>query len=82
MLGNGVAVRAEKTTWSARGSAELNQRLSEQRALTVAEYLARRGIDEDRLFPVGYGPSRPIAPNDTAEERARNRGIEFVVRPN
>lgn len=66
----------------ARGSAELNQRLSEQRALTVAEYLARRGIDEDRLFPVGYGPSRPIAPNDTAEERARNRRIEFVVRPN
>jgi OmpA-OmpF porin, OOP family len=66
----------------ARGSAELNQRLSEQRAQSVAAYLARRGLDDNRLFPVGYGPSRPVAPNDTDEERAKNRRIEFVVRPN
>jgi OmpA-OmpF porin, OOP family len=66
----------------ARGSAELNQRLSEQRAQSVAEYLSRKGVDENRLFPIGYGPSRPIAPNDTDEDRAKNRRIEFIVRPN
>lgn len=66
----------------ARGSAELNQRLSEQRAQSVAAYLARKGVDENRLFPIGYGPSRPIASNDTDDDRARNRRIEFIVRPN
>jgi OmpA-OmpF porin, OOP family len=65
-----------------RGSAELNQRLSEQRAQSVAGYLSRKGVDENRLFPIGYGPSRPVASNDTDEDRARNRRIEFIVRPN
>lgn len=66
----------------ARGSAELNQRLSEQRAQSVAGYLTRKGVDENRLFPIGYGPSRPVASNDTDEDRAKNRRIEFIVRPN
>ena len=65
----------------ARGSAVLNQKLSEERAQSVADYLSKKGVDENRLFPVGYGPSRPVAPNDTDEDRAKNRRIEFNVRP-
>ena len=66
----------------ARGAADMNQKLSEERAQAVAAYLGKKGIDENRLFAIGYGPSRPVAPNDTDEDRAKNRRIEFAVRPN
>jgi outer membrane protein OmpA-like peptidoglycan-associated protein len=64
------------------GTAERNQRLSERRASTVANYLADAGVARDRLHPIGFGDSQPIAPNDSAENMAKNRRIEFVVRAN
>jgi OOP family OmpA-OmpF porin len=54
-----------------------NVSLSQARAATVKAYLAAHGIAEDNLTASGQGPDRPIAGNDTAEGRARNRRIEF-----
>ena len=54
-----------------------NVSLSQARAATVKAYLTARGIAEDNLAASGQGPDRPIASNDTAEGRARNRRIEF-----
>ncbi|MEF3193254.1 MAG: OmpA family protein [Halothiobacillaceae bacterium] len=64
------------------GSAAYNQRLSENRANAVRSYLANRGVAPERMFAVGYGPSRPIASNATAEGRAQNRRVEIIVIPN
>ena len=64
----------------AEGSAEYNQRLSVRRARAVVAYLVKAGADRKQLEAVGYGPSRPAAPNDTEENMARNRRIEFSVR--
>jgi OOP family OmpA-OmpF porin len=66
---------------SAEGSSDVNQQLSVRRAQAVIAYLVRAGVEADRLRPVGYGSSRPVAPNDTSENMAKNRRIEFVVRP-
>jgi outer membrane protein OmpA-like peptidoglycan-associated protein len=67
---------------SSEGSSEINRQLSIKRAQSVLAYLVRAGVDARRLQPVGYGASRPVAPNDTSENMAKNRRIEFVVRPN
>lgn len=64
----------------AEGTPERNQRLSDRQANSVREYLARAGVESGRLLAVGYGQDRNIAPNDTAENRAKNRRIEFVVK--
>jgi OmpA-OmpF porin, OOP family len=62
------------------GTPERNQRLSDRRAQSVVEYLARGGVDADKLQAVGYGDTRPLVPNDTSDNRAKNRRIEFTVR--
>jgi OmpA-OmpF porin, OOP family len=67
---------------SAEGGADANQQLSVRRAQAVAAYLARAGVNAARLEAVGYGATRPVAPNDTNENMAKNRRIEFTVRPN
>ena len=62
------------------GGEELNQRLSEARAKAVADYLVNKlKLTPDKLPAAGYGESRPIAGNDTAEGRARNRRIDIVL---
>lgn len=61
------------------GSAALNQRLSERRAESVVNFLIDRGIDRDRLTYKGYGFERPIASNETAEGRQKNRRTEFEI---
>jgi len=60
------------------GNARTNQRLSEQRAQAVRDYLVAHGIDAGRVEAVGYGDQSPIAPNDTEEGRQQNRRIEAV----
>ena len=62
------------------GSAELNQRLSEQRAASVANYLASQGVSTGRLYTAGYGPRYPVADNTTASGRALNRRVEINLR--
>ena len=53
--------------------------LSLQRADKIAEELAKRGIEANRMQTAGYGATRPIAPNDTAENRAKNRRVEITI---
>ncbi len=62
------------------GSADLNQRLSEQRAISVSDYLQSRGVASQRLFTSGYGPRFPIADNSTAAGREDNRRVEIQLR--
>jgi OmpA-OmpF porin, OOP family len=64
------------------GDARLNQYLSENRAKVIHSYLVRKNIASDRLLHRGFGQSRPIAPNDTEENKALNRRVEFVVLEN
>ena len=62
-----------------RGSRQMNQSLSEKRALSVRLWLADHGVDENRLASKGFGPDRPKVPNITAAGRARNRRVEFII---
>ncbi|NJO23014.1 MAG: OmpA family protein [Sphingomonadales bacterium] len=62
------------------GREENNQRLSERRAQAVLAYLAKSGVPVARMSAVGYGTTRPLAPNTTTDNKAKNRRIEFVVK--
>lgn len=59
------------------GPAKDNQPSTERRALAIARALVAAGTDCKRLIPVGFGGSKPIAPNDTPDNRARNRRTEM-----
>lgn len=59
------------------GSQKTNQRLSENRAKTVAKYLSSKGIEKSRLTAIGYGRQKPIATNNTEGGRAKNRRVEL-----
>lgn len=61
------------------GNPKANQQLSEQRAQAVRAYLVSKGIDGSRIEAIGYGDTRPIAPNDSAEGRQKNRRIEATA---
>ncbi|MDL2268807.1 OmpA family protein [Desulfosarcina sp. OttesenSCG-928-A07] len=64
----------------ATGSAEVNLRLSQQRAEAVQNYLIKnRTLPTTRISAAGYGSERPIATNDTAAGRAQNRRIDIVM---
>lgn len=63
------------------GSEGSNMRLSEERALAVADALTARGVDPSRLTTVGLGPSRPIASNNTESGRQLNRRVTLMVIP-
>lgn len=60
-----------------RGSVRHNQWLSELRAKVIRGYLVKKGIGGTRLTWIGYGSSKPAAPNDTPEGRAKNRRVEL-----
>ncbi len=60
------------------GSAPYNLQLSQRRAESVLSYLVLFGIDPSRLQSKGYGESMPVAPNDTDENKAKNRRVELV----
>lgn len=63
----------------ARGDETMNLKLSQQRAVSVKEYLIKRGIDARRLSARGYGESHPIADNATEDGRQKNRRVEFHI---
>ena len=69
-------VRIEGNTDS-RGGREYNLDLSERRAKSVLDYLVKHGIKKSRLRTVGYGFDHPVATNETALGRAKNRRVEF-----
>ena len=63
------------------GSDALNQQLSMKRAAAVREYLIHHGLPPDQVTAVGRGKESPVAPNDSADGRAKNRRVEIVVQP-
>ncbi len=62
-----------------QGDSRLNKKLSLQRAFNVREYLISQGIDGKRIKFNGVGGESPIAPNDTEENRQKNRRVEFII---
>ena len=64
------------------GSASVNERISLQRAESVASYLESRGINASRIHSEGKSFNNPVADNDTAEGRAKNRRVEVYVTAN
>ena len=63
-----------------RGSDALNLKISEDRAKSVRNYLINKGVSAEKLTAKGYGEANPIATNDTAEGRAKNRRVELSVK--
>ena len=61
------------------GAPDANLALSQSRADAVKAYLVERGVAEGDLTALGRGEADPIAPNDTPENKAKNRRIEFIV---
>lgn len=61
------------------GSKALNQRLSQDRANSVKQYLVTRGADASKIDAVGFGEANPIASNKTATGRQQNRRVEFSI---
>jgi outer membrane protein OmpA-like peptidoglycan-associated protein len=64
------------------GTVEYNQTLSEQRAASVKNYLASKGLNTDRFTTKGMGIADPVATNDTPEGKSQNRRVEFTITAN
>ena len=74
----GLRLAAEGHTDST-GTAALNQRLSEKRALAVTDFLRGQGIPGESLSALGLGQDHPVASNDTVSGRQQNRRVELIV---
>jgi OOP family OmpA-OmpF porin len=74
----GVRIAIEGHT-DTEGGSQYNQRLSVRRAQAVVSYLVKAGAERKQFVAVGYGPTKPAAPNDTEENMAKNRRIEFSI---
>ncbi len=62
-----------------RGAPQHNMELSQQRADSVRTWLVDHGVEADRLEAKGYGQTRPLVPNITPANRARNRRVQFII---
>lgn len=61
------------------GTKDRNAVLSQQRADSVRTFLISSGVEAGRLVAKGYGQDRPLAPNITAPNRAKNRRVQFII---
>lgn len=64
---------------SSEGTDAHNMDLSKRRAASVRKWLIEKGLDPNMLVSVGYGETKPIAPNDTEAGREENRRVEFII---
>jgi len=62
------------------GDQRLNQILSEHRAKVIANYLRNQGVNEVHIAHRGEGSNKPLAPNDSEENRQRNRRVQFLIK--
>src|SRR6266702_1624773 len=74
----GLMLQIEGHTDSVGGD-DFNQQLSERRAGSVREFLAEQGVSPSSITARGFGKTQPVASNETAEGRQRNRRVELVV---
>jgi len=74
----GLKLQVEGYTDST-GSDEYNQKLSEERADSVRDYLVTQGVGQSSISATGYGKADPIADNSTTQGRAQNRRVQLVV---
>jgi outer membrane protein OmpA-like peptidoglycan-associated protein len=74
----GLMLQVEGYTDST-GSPELNQKLSENRAGAVRDFLVTQGVKTDNIAATGYGMAKPVADNNTAKGRSLNRRVQLVV---
>jgi outer membrane protein OmpA-like peptidoglycan-associated protein len=74
----GLKVQVEGYTDSV-GSDEYNQKLSENRADAVRDFLVTQGVQPDNISATGYGKAKPVADNATSQGRAQNRRVNLVV---
>jgi len=74
----GLKLQVEGYTDSV-GSDTLNQKLSENRADGVKNFLIGQGVQQDNITSTGYGKAKPVADNSTASGRAQNRRVQLVV---
>ena len=74
----GLALQIEGHTDSV-GSDDFNQQLSERRAASVLDFLAGEAVPAEAMAARGFGKTQPVASNDTAEGRQRNRRVELIV---
>jgi OOP family OmpA-OmpF porin len=72
-------VRIEGHADGKEGAPKKRQTLSQERAEAVRDYLIKKGVEPERLQAVGYGDARPIDKRNTADARAKNRRVEFIV---
>ena len=79
LLQNRDATMVVEGHTDSQGDPKMNQKLSEDRAKSVRDYLVTRGIAADRITSTGLGQDRPVADNKSAEGRANNRRVEIVV---
>lgn len=64
---------------SSEGDYALNKSLSYKRVKACKDYIVSKGISESRIIAIGFGPDKPIAPNDTESNRALNRRVEMRI---
>jgi outer membrane protein OmpA-like peptidoglycan-associated protein len=69
-----LAVHTDNT-----GLAENNLTLSQRHSQFLVNYLIKRGIDNKRIIAMGFGGSKPIAPNFLEKDRKLNRRIDFII---
>ncbi len=74
----GLKLQVEGYTDSVGGD-DYNQKLSENRADAVRDFLVSQGVQPDNITSTGYGKAKPVADNNTAQGRAQNRRVQLVV---
>ncbi len=62
-----------------KSSLKYNMNLSKKRVESIKAYLVKKGVDANNIVLKWYGPTKPIAPNDTEEGRQKNRRVEFLI---
>ncbi len=63
------------------GKEQINKQLSQERADAVRRWLVQRNIPPSKLVAKGYGATKPVATNDTEEDRQQNRRVQFLIIP-
>ena len=80
LMNNNPSIEIEMSAHTdSYGSDEYNFKLSDERARSVREYIISKGIAASRIISQGYGETKPVAENDTDENRQLNRRVEFKI---